>query len=270
MDSNATPFLHNGTMGDVVASLPAMNEYYKKTGKKATLYLENGRLAKYYAGATHPTRNEASQMVMLNPKMIEMLIPLFKAQPCIEDCRMWNEELIGIDLNKIREAGIDTSKGCISRWYFWVFPDLACDLTEQWLVVPETDKDLAKGKIIISRSERYLNEHINYSFLKKYEPDLVFIGTEIEHTLFKLRFGLNLPHLIVNDFLELAQAISQSRFHISNQTMAFQISQGLKHPRILEMCSWANNVIPVGEDAYDFLAQPALEYYTELLNLKYK
>lgn len=269
MDTNTTPFLHTGNIGDCLASLPAMNEYCSKTGKKVLLYLEKDRPAKYYAGATHPTRDpETGTMVMLNQKMIEMLAPLFKAQPCISDCLVWQGEPIGVDLNKIREAGIDTSKGCLSRWYFWAFPDLATDLTKKWLVVPDSEKDLAKGKIIISRSERYTNELIDYSFLRKYDNEIVFIGTDLEYSIFKLRFGLNIQHLIVNDFLELAQAIKQSRFHISNQTMAFQISQGLKHPRILEACSWANNVIPIGEDAYDFYAQKALEYYVDLLYKK--
>lgn len=271
MENNTTPFLHNGSIGDAVASIPAMKTYYEKTGKKIILYLENGQAAKYYAGATHPTRDESGTMVMLNPKMIEMMIPLFKAQPCIEDCKMWSRELIGVDLNKIRETNVGMPNGCISGWYFLAFPDLACDLTKKWLTVPDSDKDLAKGKIIISRTERYLNENINYNFLKPYESELVFVGTEIEYTLFKLRFGLNgMKHLIVNDFLELAQAVKQSRFHISNQTMCFQISQGLKQPRILEYCTYAPNVMVYGEDAYYFLAQGALEYYFGVLYDKHK
>ena len=268
MDNTTTPFLHNGNIGDAIAALPAINEYYNLSGKKAILYLEKDQKAKYYAGATHPTLDKAGNMVMLNQKMIDMMIPLFKAQESIEDCCTWEGELIGIDLTKIRTAGIDTSKGCLSRWYFWVFPDIACDLSKKWLTVPETETNFAKGKILVSRSERYLNEHISYTFLKKYEGEIKFIGTDLEYNIFKLRFGLNIEHLIVNDFLELAQAINQCRFHISNQTMAFQISQGLKKPRILEMCSWANNVIPIGEDAYDFLAQKGLEFYVDKLYKK--
>ncbi len=256
-----TSFLHNGSIGDVIASLPAIKEYHKKTSKKVILYLVNGQKAVYYEGATHGTRNENNEMVMLNESVINMLIPLFKAQECIEDCRVWNEEPIHIDLNKIRDTFVNMPNGCLSRWYFYVFPDLACDLSKQWLFVPDEAKDLARGKIIITRTERYLNPNISYYFLKKYEKDILFVGTDIEYVIFKTRYKLDIERLVINNFLELAQAMKQCKFHLSNQTMAFQISSGLKIPRVVELCSFAPNVIPVGEKAYDFYAQAALEYY---------
>jgi hypothetical protein len=134
------------------------------------------------------------------------------------------------------------------------------------LTVPESEKDLAKGKIIITRSERYRNESINYSFLKPYEDNLLFCGTMREYNNFCMSYDLNIRKLIITNFLELAQAIKQCRFHVSNQTMAAQLSAGLKKPRIVEICSFAQNVIPVGENAYDFFAQKGLEYAFHELN----
>lgn len=261
-----TSFLHNGTIGDVIASIPALKEYYKKTGKKIILYLVNGQKAEYYENATHPTTNSDGTMVMLNESMINMMIPLFKSQECFDDVKMWNKEPVHVDLNAIRETFVNMPNGCISRWYFYVFPDLACDLSRQWLTIPDSEKDLAKGKIIVTRTERYLNPNINYKFLKKYEKDILFTGTELEYVIFKTRYGLDIERLIVKDFLELAQAIKQSKFHISNQTMAFQISQGLKHPRLVELCNFAPNVIPYGENCFDFYSQDAIEYYVSILN----
>ncbi len=267
----ATSFLHNGTIGDVIASIPGMQEISRKNGRKLTLYLLNGQAAKYMKGLTHPTRSkDGKTMVMLNDEMINMLAPLIKAQECFADCKKWEDELIHIDLNKIRETYVGQPNFCISRWYFYAFPDMACDLTKKWLTVPPTEKDLAKGKIIVTRTERYLNPEIDYFFLKHYEKDILFSGTELEYLIFKHRFNLNIERLVVNDFLELAQAIDQSLFHISNQTMAFQISQGLKHPRILELCADAPNVLVLGEDAYDFFSQVGLEYYVAVLYKKHK
>lgn len=264
--TQVTAFLHDGTIGDVIASLPAINEYYRKTGNKAVLYLTNGQEAIYYKTAIHPTTDPFSKkMVMLNEPMINMLAPLLKAQECIADAKMHSNQPIQIDLNRIRQTFTNIPNGCISRWYFYVFPDLACDLSKVWLTVPDTDKDLAKGKIIVTRTERYINPQVNYTFLKKYEKDILFSGTELEYQIFKLRFNLDIERIVVKDFLELAQAIKQSRFHLSNQTMAFQISSGLKHPRIVELCDFAQNVIPVGEDAFDFFAQEAAEYYVDYL-----
>lgn len=262
---NITTFCHNGTIGDCWAALPAIRENYKKTGRRGLLYLVNGQKAEYYSTAVHPTTNESGEMVMLNEDMINMMIPLFKAQECIYDCKIWDNEKVNVDFNKMRETFVNMPYGCISRWQFYTWPDLACDLSEVWMTVPDTDIDYAKNKIIVTRSERYLNPFINYRFLKKYEKDILFVGTEIEYHIFRLRQKLNIERLEINNFLELAQALKQCRFHISNQTQAFQISTGLKIPRIVELCSMAPNVIPYGKNAYDFYAQEALEYYVELL-----
>lgn len=265
MDNNITTFLHNGSIGDCWAALPGIKQHCKTTGRKAHLYLVNGQKAVYYEGATHPTVNDAGEMVMLNQQVIEMMIPLFKAQDFISECCVWNNEPVHCDLNRMRETFVNMPNGCISRWQFYTWPELACDLSEVWMTAPKTKKDFAKGKIIITRTERYTNPNISYSFLKPYENDILFVGTDLEYGIFNLRYKLNVRRLIINNFLELAQALKQCRFHLSNQTQAFQISQGLKIPRIVELCSFAPNVIPYGKKAYDFYAQNALEYYFSLL-----
>ena len=261
-------FLHSGNSGDILASLPAIREFYNKTGIKPILFLRKGVKAFYYEGATHPVKNETGEPVMLNEKMIEMLMPLLKSQPFLEDVKEWVDEEIGCDLDGIRETNVGMPSLSINRWYFYVFPDLACDLTKRWLTVPDLEKDLAKGKIIITRTERYTNPNIDYFFLKRFEDELIFSGTMREYNIFCMTYDLNIKKLSVDNFLTLAQAIKQSRFHITNQTMANQISTGLLHPSILEVCTFAPNCIPLGEDRYDFLAQAGLEYYFDLLYKK--
>ena len=253
-------FLHSGNAGDVLAAIPAMKTFYEKKGVKPILYLRKGVPAFYYEGAIHPIKNEEGEAVMLNSKMIEMLIPLLKAQSFFEDVKEWEDEEISFDLDWIRETNVGMPSFSINRWYFYVFPDLACDLSKPWLEIPDSDKDLAKNKIIITRTERYHN-NADYSFLKPYEDDLIFSGTMREYNVFCMNYDLNIKKLTVDNFLTLAQAIKQSRFHITNQTMANQISTGIMHPSILELCSFAPNCIPIGENRYDFLAQNALEYY---------
>lgn len=268
-------FSHYGNAGDVLASLPCMKEFYNKTKIRPVLYLVKDHPAHYYEGAVHPIKDNKGNNVSLNEAMNNMLIPLLKSQDYLEDVKEVHtndvqmaeslnderEEVIHVNLSKIRDTFCNIPYGSISRWYFYIYPDLACDLSKSWISVPETDKDLAKNKIIISRTERYTNENINYSFLKKYEDDVLFTGTMREYNKFCMGFDLNIKKLAINNFLELAQAIQQCKFHISNQTMAFQISEGLKHPRILELCSYAPNVIPIGENAFDFFSQYSLEWY---------
>lgn len=261
-----TNFSHTGNIGDVWASIPAMKEFHRKTGKKIVLYLEKDIPAYYYEGAVHPTKSDEGKNVMLNQKMIDMMIPLLKEQPFIEDVKTWDGEKIDVPLGTFRDTYVGMPSFSINRWYFYVFPDLACDLSKVWLDVPDTEKDFAKGKILITRSERYLNPGINYSFLKPYEDDIIFCGTMREYNVFCMTYDLNIRKLTINNFLELAQAIRQCKFHITNQTQAFQLSEGQKVPRILELCGAAPNCIPIGDKAYDFFAQQGLESYFHELN----
>jgi hypothetical protein len=266
MDKHLATFSHTGNVGDCWASIPAMKEYHRKTGRKIVLYLEKDIPAYYYEGAVHPTKSDDGKQVMLNQKMIDMMTPLLKVQPFIEDVKTWVDEKIEVPLGAFRDTYVGMPSFSINRWYFYVYPDLACDLTGVWLTVPDAEKDLAKGKIIITRSERYLNPSINYSFLKPYEDDLVFCGTMREYNVFCMTYDLNIKKLHINNFLELAQAIKQCKFHITNQTQSFQLSEAQKIPRILELCGAAPNCIPIGEKAYDFFAQAALESYFHELN----
>ncbi len=262
---STTSFLHQGSIGDVHSSLPSLKEYHRKTGKKAILYLAKDIKAFYYDGATHPTVNENGEQVMLNQQMIDMMIPLYKAQPYIEDCKVWEGEQINIDLGRFRETFVNMPYGDLRMWVPLVYPDLISDLSKKYIEVPEMKEDYAKGKLIVARSERYHNPQINYRFLKKYENKLLFVGTDLEYAIFTIRFKLNISRLIVNDFLELTQILNQSLGLLSNQTQIFQLAEATKIPRAVELCSFAPNVIPMGENGYYFYAQEALEYYVSTM-----
>lgn len=268
-----TTFSHTGNIGDIWASIPAMRQHFKNTGKKINLYLIRNVPAFYYEGAVHPTKNDGGENVMLNAKMCEMMVPLLEEQEFINivysiDFREYDnyKDKIQVHLEWFRENQIGLPNFSINRWYFYVFPDLTCDLSGVWLDVPHAEKDFAVNKIIITRSERYTNPSIDYSFLKPYEDELVFCGTSREWNNFCMTYDLNVRKMHIDDFLELAQAINQCRFHISNQTQAFQLSEGLKVPRVLELCTYAANVIPIGDLAYDFHDQLGLEFAFHKLN----
>lgn len=264
-------FSHTGNIGDCWASIPAMRQFHLKTGKNIRLYLVRNVRGEYYEGAVHPTKNDKGESVMLNDKMIEMMTPLLLDQGFIKDVvTVTEEEHKSLDilghLEWIRETFVGMPHFPIQKWYSTVLPDLDFDLAEKWLHVTDCEKDLAKGKIMITRSERYTNPALDYSFLKPYEDDLLFCGTMREYNIFCMTYDLNIRKFNINNFLELAQAIKQCKFHISNQTQAFQLSEGLKIPRILEACSYAANCIPVGENAFYYLNQMKLEFDFHKLN----
>lgn len=264
--SNTISATHFGNIGDAWSAIPAMREISRKTKKKIVLYLEANHLAEYYAGATHPTKNDEGDFVCLNEKMIEMMIPLFKVQPFIEDVKIRNGEKVDWDLNLFRMISVGLPNTSINRWYFYAFPDSSCDLSKPWLHVPKTEKNFAREKILINRTERYINHHISFEFLKPYEDDCLFIGTMREYNNFCMGNDLNIRKLNVNNFLEYAQAIDQSDFYISNQSQGYQLCQGIFHPSILEVCTSATNVTPVGENMYDFVNQAGLVHAFHKLN----
>lgn len=265
--SNTISFLHHGNIGDVHSAIPAMREQARQINGKINLYLKADQPAEYYKGATHPTRNESGEFVCLNLKMIEMMIPLYKAQSFINEVKLWEGEKIDWDLNVIRVVNVGMPHTNISRWYFYIIPNLTCDLSKASLDVPDSEKDLAKGKILINRTERYhCGDHMDFSILKPYEDDCLFIGTMREYNNFCMTYDLNIVKLNVDNFLEYAQAIKQSKFYLSNQSQGFQLAELQKHPRILETCISATNVIPIGEKAYDFISQHGFEYAFHELN----
>lgn len=266
-----TAFSHTGNIGDVWSSIPAMRQYHLKTGKNIRLYLIRDIYGEYYEGATHPTKDDTGRSVMLNTKMIEMMTPLLLEQGFIKEVVTITEEEykttdILCHLEWVRESFVGMPHFPLQKWYSSIFPDLDFDLAEKWLEVPDSEKDLAKGKIIVTRSERYTNPMLDYSFLKPYEDDIIFCGTMREYNIFCMTYDLNIRKFNISNFLELAQAIKQCKFHISNQTQAFQLSEGLKTPRMLEACASATNCIPVGKDAFYYLNQIKLECDFHRLN----
>jgi hypothetical protein len=266
-----TAFSHTGNIGDVWASIPAMRQFHIKTGKYIKLYLVKDVYGEYYEGAVHPTKDESGRSVMLNLKMIEMMTPMLLEQGFIKEVVAITEEEykttdILCHLEWVRETFVGMPHFPLQKWYSTIFPDLDFDLAEKWLEVNDSKKDLANGKIIITRSERYTNPQLDYSFLKPYEDDILFCGTMREYNIFCMTYDLNIRKFNINNFLELAQAIKQCKFHISNQTQAFQLSEGQKTPRMLEACASASNCIPVGKDAFYYLNQIGLECHFHNLN----
>ncbi len=260
---NCKTVLHFGNLGDCLASLAAVKEYSRITGKKIIYYMAKDRIARYYPGAVHPTLDDKGNMVMLNKAMIDMLIPLLNAQPYIQEGKHWKGEQIDVDLNKIRETTMNQGAGMLSRWYFKNFPNLICDVSKKYIDIPSTKKNIARGKIIVNRTERYNNQLISYFFLKKFKNKVIFCGTKGEYIKFCNDWDLDIPYLEVCDFLELAQALKQCRFFIGNQSMMFQLAEGAKIPRVLEVFEDCPNVIPLGGLALDATNQTALEYNVE-------
>jgi len=246
---------HSGNIGDVVYALPTIKRIYEITGTPINLYLKLGQPRILPQYMSHPLGG-----VMLNQKMVDLLSPLVNSQGYVANCEVYNGQFIHIDLDIFRSQTIPLDKANIARWCGYV-TGITPQLWKSWItVVPNT---AYKDSIIIARSGRYRNKAINYSFLKKY-VNLVFIGIKAEYD----DLHKSLPDLHwkqVGDFLELAQIIAGCKFFIGNQSFPFSIAEGLKVPRVLEAYYEMPNVIPEGENAYDFFFQDHFESIVQQL-----
>ncbi len=264
---NYASVLHCVNPGDLMGAMGAIKKYHDVTKRKMKVYQSLTQPGAYYGGAVHPTVNERGEMVCCNKPMFDMLKPLVESQPYIHSMEVYEGQKIDFDFNTIRgKTFVNLPNGALQNWVPLCFHDLEFDLSKKWIELdgkcPTHIKNQVSKKVILNFTERYRNQTTDYFFLKNYAPDLIFAGTEREHFLFCSRWNLTIPRLEVKNFLELAYAIRECRFMLCNQSMCYNIASAMLTPRILEICSYAQNCIHgIGEHSYGFLLQLGAEYY---------
>lgn len=258
--------------GDLITMLPGLQKLHQETGQKVTIYQKLDFPAFYYAGAEHPVKDKEGQQVCVNQSMFTMLKPLLEAQEYIESYLVWQGEKVDLDFSATRDSKrVPLPYGNIHHWVFMIFPELACDLSHEWLLpahdekgqVIDSYKELMAGRVVINRTSRYTNPYIHYYFLKKYENKLVFAGTEEERLDFCEKWGLSIPKLHCYDFYELATMIYCADGFIGNQSLCWHLADAMKVPRVLEYCPMYPNTHPTGANGYAAVYQEALELYIE-------
>jgi hypothetical protein len=263
-------FKCSGPSGDLISFLPVVKTACERLDAKADIYMWLDQKAFYYPGAEHPYES------MFPYKAYVWMKPLIEAQAYVNSFNIWKGEEIIVDLDKHRERMLGMPYGSILRWLGFVYPDTQCDLSKPWLEAPAQREFKTVGeyqnllvmeqverKILINRTSRYNKPYVTYWFLQQYEKDLMFVGLPEEHEKFNKEWGLNIPHLKVDNFLELAIAIKCCKFFLGNQSMCYAIAEAMKAPRLLEVCDFAPNVQPIGPNGWDFQFQEGLIYHFE-------
>jgi hypothetical protein len=247
---------HSGNAGDVIYALATLKRLHELTGARINFFLILGKPLKLPNNYTHPLGN-----VMLNESMANLLLPLLNEQPYLHQCGVYNNEEVHIDLDYFRSGLIPLDKGNIARWCGYI-TGVTPSLSRSWLSVEPLSG--YSDTILIARSSRYQNKLINYSFLARY-PNLKFIGVKEEYEAMQ-KVLPDLEWIQVTDFLQLAQIIAGCKMFIGNQSFPFSIAEALKVTRLLEVCFDVINVVPEGENAYDFLFQEHFENQVKDLN----
>ena len=254
--------------GDLIASLPGLRHLYRKNGVKTHLYQKVGLPISPHENPDNPLINEYGQATSMNDEMFRMIKPLLEYQSYIERFEEWNGEEVEFNTLATRDSRlIPIPNSDLHFWMFFIFPNLSCDLSEPWIEVPPNGNifhELVTSEhAIINRTGRFTNPYISYHFLKNYKDRIIFSGTENEHKKFCNDWDLDIPRLIVKDFLELAQAINSCKFFLGNQSFHFHLSDSIKKKRILEVCASYPNTLPTGANGHAFMYQKALELYFE-------
>lgn len=232
--------IHSGNAGDLIYSLPAMRKAAEIKGEKVHLYLHINVPAKY-GSLSHPMGN-----VQMNRKMAEMLIPLLMSTDFIGECEI-TEEAQQVDYNFDLFRKFHNYTGHISQWYFHIYPELTCDLSQPIAFALQPSPEAFD--IVLNRTARYHNPTFDYTALRQYQDRITFVGLPEEYRVISAKLP-NIKHYPVNDFYELAQVISGCNLFIGNQSMAYAIAEQMKHPRVVEICPTAHNVIPTGQNGY--------------------
>lgn len=256
-------FKNSFNSGDLITMLPGIKNLYNQTGQKAVIYQKLNMPAYYFDDALHPVKDENGVQVCMNEATFLMMKPLLESQEYIEKYEVWGGEAVTFDFDLTRHSSqIPLPGGDIHAWPTLIFPQLECDLSEDWLDFDYDSPDRYKysDKIIINRTARYNNPYIDYFFLKEYEDKLIFAGLDFERKSFCDKYKLQIPLMQVSDFKELFLHIANCRFFVGGQSLCWHLADAVKQKRILEVCPQYPNCFPTGANGHSFVSQVSLEY----------
>jgi ADP-heptose:LPS heptosyltransferase len=248
--------IHSGNAGDLIYSLPAIRKASEIHNNPVHLYLRIN-VAGQYAGMNHPLGN-----VQMNETIAEMLTPLLLSTKFIESVEI-TEQAEQVDYNFDLFRKIHNYTGHISQWYFHVYPELTCDLADP---IAFDLAPIGNNEIILNRTARYHNPTFDYSILRRYKDRISFVGLPDEYRIISAKLP-DISHIEVKDFAELCGIIKGCELFVGNQSMAYAIAEVMKHPRVVEICPTAHNVIPTGDNGYGAWTIMNL---TQILKSKYE
>ena len=247
-------FKHSGHLGDIIYALPVMREMSRHQGHDTfSIYIPRNKPAHHVQGLRHIGGN-----IMFTQPMFDFVYPLLRIQPYIHDVHFITEANIpsdAVSFDGIRDGSINTSAGNISDYYSKYFgvPKTGND---PWLIGRLDQHD--KG-IVIGRSQRYINDAIDYTLLNQTGIPLSFIGTDKEYRHFQARYPASrAQRILINNALDVLNIIRAADLYIGNQSFFFALAEAMQCSRLLEVYEPVPNVIPQGGICGQFLSSAGL------------
>lgn len=171
-------------------------------------------------------------------RMFDLLKPLIDSQSYVSEFRLieptdtvdWRSE----DFRNLRHytPGETLMQAHLNHYCSVFQTSLKIDGSERWLSAKPSK--LSKGRVIINRTGRYRNPVFPWDkIVNHYKHHLLFIGLDYEWREFCGNYGY-LDFQPTENMQQVAELIAGSELFIGNQSSAFAIAEGLKHPRIQE------------------------------------
>lgn len=217
-------FRSSGDLGDIVASLPLVEE------------VPHGPHSYFFVDRSH------TKPLTSRAHLIKCLI---ERQPYIKEV-VCTEEAPDFDLAEFRgfhRADISLLEAQRQYLNSRYKTNLRTRGEKPWLhnIEPKHEAD-----IVLARSPRYHNHLFPWQkILDHYratEAKIVFMGPEEEHRAFVMQFG-PVKHRATKNLLEVAELIAGASLFIGNQSSPLAVAEGLKAPRIAEVCLGVCDVI---------------------------
>ena len=232
-------FRSSGDLGDIVASLPLVEG--TPNGPHSYFFVDRA--------CTKPLVSRA-----------HLLVPLIERQPYIKEV-ICTEETPDYDLAEFRgfhRADISLMEAQRQYMNSRYKTNLQTKGDKPWLTNIEPNYQV---DIVLARSPRYHNHLFPwFKILEHYRSTsskMGFVGPAEEHRAFTMQFG-HVPHIATKNLLEVAELISGASLFIGNQSSPLAVAEGLKAPRIAEVCLGVCDTIFKDEKA-QWVAHGAVE-----------
>ena len=264
-------FKHSGRLGDIIYSMPLVQQIAELQGKPVDYYVCSDVPARLGKDVFHPSLD-----VMVDTNLFGYIESLLSSQRYINKILHVPARLIprdATDLDQFKSSRLNLKAGLIYGWYRKAF-GVSFPLEAPWLFVdllPKSDEmeKYSEISVLVSRTTRFCNTRINYSILDQIER-VGFIGLEYEYEDFIARHSLkNVRHIKVKNALDLAILMCRAKVFIGNQSSNFAIAEGLKVPRALEAFEPVPVATPVGGVCFEYINTKFLvSFLSNVLNMQ--
>jgi hypothetical protein len=215
-------FKHSGDLGDITFALPVI-----RAMGGGVLYLDPE------GGLNSPTVKFVNKSrTKLDAKSIDMLIPILKQQPYVEDVRHWHGEPVDHDLDEFRNfLGFNN----LSDSHLAAFGLPTSERDAAWIQIADPIA-IPDRPIVVNRSIRY---HGNYTFweanLPHLSPKCIFVGYPKDYEIFLYTFGHEIPYYPTPELLTLARVIAGCQLFMGNQGFPHALAEGMKKNLVNEV-----------------------------------